>query len=104
MKVQYSQKPEKIRYMQRPDGSADVWLRKNVKKQTGEQEGEEFTYFEADEVYFNTRDTLEQVEANFEEYYAGNLPKPPAPEIPDSERIAALEAAMLDLAEVIANG
>lgn len=104
MKAQFSQKPEKIRYMKVSEGGADVWLRKNIKNQTGEMEGEEYSYYEADEVYFRTNDTKEQIEANFEEYFAGNLPKPPAPEIPDSERIAALEAAMLDLAEVIANG
>ena len=104
MKTQFSQKPEKIRYMQLPDGAADVWLRKNIKKQTGEQEGTQYTYFEADEVYFRTRDTKAEIAADFEEYFAGNLPKPPAPAVPDSERIAALESAMLDLAEVIANG
>lgn len=104
MKTQFSQKPEKIRYMPLPDGGADVWLRKNIKKQTGEQEGTEYTYFEADEVYFRTNDAKAEIEANFEEYFAGNLPKPPAPVVPDAERIAALEAAMLDLAEVVANG
>lgn len=104
MKTQFSQKPDKMLYMQLSDGSADVWLRKNIKKQTGEQEGEPFTYYVADEVYFRTRDAKEQIEANFEEYFAGNLPKPPVPSVSDSERISALEAAILDLAEVISNG
>ncbi len=104
MKVQYSQKPEKIRYMQLPEGGADVWLRKNIKKHTGEREGTEYTYYEADEVYFRTNVTKSEIEADFEEYFAGNLPKPPAPAVPDAERISALESAILDLAEVIANG
>lgn len=104
MKTQFSQKPDKIQYMPLPDGGADVWLRKNIKKQMGSMDGVQYTYYEADEVYFRTNDSKAQIETNFDEFFNGNLPKPPAPVVTDAERIAALEAAMLDLAEVIANG
>lgn len=104
MRVQYADKPDKIQYMPLPDGMADVWLRKNIEKQTGEMDSAQYTYYEADEVYFRTNDTKAQIESDFEKYFEENLPKPPKPVVSDSERIAALEAAVLDLAEVLANG
>lgn len=105
MKTQFSQKPEKIQYMPLPDGMADVWLRKNIAKVTVENDGvEPYEVYEADEVYFRTNDTKVQIEADFEKYFSENLPKSPKPVVSESERIAALEAAVLDLAEVLANG
>ena len=104
MKTQFTSSPAAIQYMPLPKGGADVWLRKDIVEKKGTENGTEYTFFEAEEVYFRTNASKNEIEASFEDYFAGNLPKPPAPVISDSERIAALEAAILDLGEVMANG
>lgn len=101
MKAHFTEQPGSIMYMPLPKGGADVWLRKNIAE---EHDDEGNTFYTADEVYFRTNEPKETIEADFEEYFSGNLPHPPAPKISDAERIAALEAAVLDLAEVMANG
>ena len=40
-KVFYNQQPEKIKYMAKPNGLADIWLRGNIKQEAIEQEGQE---------------------------------------------------------------
>lgn len=104
MKAQFTSKPEAIQYMPLPEGGADVWLRKDIAEMKDIEDGKEYTYYEAEEVYFRTSTPKEEIEADFEEYFAGNLPKPPTPEVSSEERIAALEAAILEMAEVMANG
>lgn len=96
MKVQFTEKPSEIMYMALPEGGADVWLRKNIEEKTGEQEGTEYTYYEADEVYFRTNESRDYVEEHFEELFEGSIPVPPIPEITLEERVAATEAAILE--------
>lgn len=104
MKTQFTSRPAAIQYMPLPKGGADVWLRKDIAEKKGTENDTEYTYFEAEEAYFRTNAPKAEIEANFEDYFAGNLPKPPAPVISDSERIEALEAAIMEIAEVMANG
>ena len=65
-KVFYPTQPERIKYMVKPSGKADVWLRDNIKEIAQEQDGQTYTQWEADETFIaDTILTLEQVAANF---------------------------------------
>ena len=72
-KVTFTEEPEVILYMPQVNDTADVWLRKNIeiKKDT---EGNE--YYKADEVYFNTRLTKEEVMEQFDSYFIIEEPEP----------------------------
>ncbi|MCD7784563.1 MAG: hypothetical protein LUH18_03130 [Oscillospiraceae bacterium] len=53
-----------------PDSElADVWLRKNIAEVKGEQDGESGTQYEADEVYFRTSLSEEDVAESFDELF-----------------------------------
>lgn len=95
----YESKPDELLYMPLPDGRADVWLRKNIAQ--AEQDGQ--TVWTAEEVYFRTVLTKERVEVDFDMLFEMGEPPKPA-HVSDTERLDALEAAILELAEVIANG
>lgn len=93
-----------IQYMPLPDGTADVWLRKNIEAVTGE-EGE--TYYEADEVYLRTELSLEEVQDKFDDVFEspeGYAIKAETEDEPASDlealtaRVAALETNMATLA------
>lgn len=56
----YDHKPETLKYMTLPDGQADVWIRHDIRQLTDE----EGTRWTADEVYFRTRQTQEEISAN----------------------------------------
>lgn len=111
----YTSKPGKIKYMALPDkaGTADVWLRKNIKQITvtpmepgpgGEPAAEE-QYWQADEVYFRAELTEAEVKERFEELFRDPpVPPEPLPEPTELERIEGLEAGLLELAEVIYGG
>lgn len=81
---------EAVKVEQRPDGQADVWLRKNIKQETVEPEGGGGPYaqYTADEVHLVKAVTQEEAEASFEELWA----EAETAETPQGERIAALEA------------
>ena len=65
-KAIFTEKPEAIKYMQKPNGKADVWLRAGIEEVTVEQEGEERTQWEAEETFVPDCElTLEQVKADF---------------------------------------
>lgn len=57
-------------YMQKPDGSADVWLRKNVE----EIEYEGTVMYQADEVYLSTRLSAAEIEKQFDSYFEEEIP------------------------------
>ena len=61
-KVMYSEKPTTMTYMALPNGMADVWLRGNIESVIDEDGGE---MFQADETYFRTSLTRQEVENNF---------------------------------------
>ena len=65
-KAIFTEKPEAIKYMQKPNGKADVWLRAGIEQVTVEQEGEECIQWEAQETFVPDCElTLEQVKADF---------------------------------------
>lgn len=78
-----------VKIEQRPDGQADVWLRKNITKETIEDEtsGEQREQWVADEVHLVKAITQEEAEASFDELWD----EAEASETPQDERIKALE-------------
>lgn len=65
-KVLFGEKPDRIKYMAKPDGKADVWLRDNIKEVQQEYEGQTYTQWEANETFLaDTNLTLAQVDENF---------------------------------------
>nr|DAS79058.1 MAG TPA: Chitin oligosaccharide deacetylase [Bacteriophage sp.] len=78
-----------VKVEQRPDGQADVWLRKNITEQAVEPEGggAPRTQYTADEVHLVKAITQEEAEASFDELWD----EAAAAETPQDERIKALE-------------
>ena len=65
-KAIFTEQPQRIKYMQKPNGKADVWLRADIKQVTVEHEGTECIQWEAQETFVGDTDlTLAQVEADF---------------------------------------
>lgn len=65
-KAYFSEKPEKILYMKKSNGLADVWLRANISNETMGQDDQEYQMWEADETFLqDTTLTIEQIEADF---------------------------------------
>lgn len=64
MTTYYDQKPQAIKYNLRPDGRADVWLRKNIKEvevQALEEGAAPSTNWQAEEEYFETDKALNTI-------------------------------------------
>lgn len=105
MKTVYNMKPDTIQYMPLPDGQADVWLRKNIEETRDEEKN---TVWEADEVYFRTSLDKESIAAAFEAMFLNggetkiNEETTNQPTV--EERLDAIEAAIMEIAEVMANG
>lgn len=80
---------EAVKIEQRPDGQADVWLRRNIqeKQVEPEGEGEPYTQYTADEVHLVKAITEDEAVERFDELWD----EAEAEETPQSERIAALE-------------
>lgn len=78
-----------VKVEQRPDGQADVWLRKNIQQVEVEPEdgGDPYTQYTADEVHLVKTMTQEEAEASFDDLWDEAV----AAETPQDERIAALE-------------
>ena len=85
---------EAVKIEQRPDGQADVWLRKNIKQEevTPEDGGEPYTQYAADEAHLVAAITQEEAEASFDKLWDEAV----AAETPQGERIKALEAVARD--------
>lgn len=101
MKVYYDSKPDAILYQPLPDGTANVYLRKNIaqaERSTFNQGGEETqTVWTADEKNIQTELSKEDVEASFDQLFlTADFPTPTL-----EERVSVLESAM---AEVTNNG
>lgn len=78
-----------VKVEQRPDGQADVWLRKNITEQTVEPAdgGVPCAQYTADEAHLVKAITQEEAEASFDELWD----EAAAAETPQDERIKALE-------------
>lgn len=105
MKVYYDSKPDAILYQPLPDGTANVYLRKNIaqaERSTFNQGGEETqTVWTADEKNIQTELSKEDAEANFEQLFlTADFPEPAL-----EERVAVLENAIAEMtSEVVSNG
>ena len=101
MLVYYDNEPEKVKYEKLPDGTANVYLRQNVKQvdQVTRTDGAETTVkvWTADEKNIQTTLTKEEVEAQFDTLVLSGDSRPSM-----SQRIAALEDAVSALTEAIA--
>lgn len=80
-----------VKVEQRPDGQADIWLRKNIQQVEAQPDdgGEPYAQYTADEAHLVKAMTQEEAEAAFDELWDEAV----AAETPQDERIAALEAA-----------
>lgn len=96
MKTFYSDKPESILYMKQADGTADVWLRKHIEPFEVEEGEIVSTGWQADEKYIQTTYSYDEVVVNFNALFEQDGPIQPRP-VSDSERLDALEQAMLEL-------
>lgn len=81
---------EAVKIEQRPDGQADVWLRKNIQQEevTPGDGGEPHTQYTADEAHLVKTITQEEADESFDELWDEAV----AAETPQDERIKALEA------------
>ena len=86
-----------VKVEQRPDGQADIWLRKNIQQEevTPEDGGEPYTQYTADEAHIVKAMTQEEAEAAFDELWDEAV----AAETPQDERIATLEAMAASLTD-----
>lgn len=67
----FTEMPESIRFESFPGKAARVWLRKNVAGEpVAAEDGAEYTAYKADEVYFETTATEDEVKAAFDDWYA----------------------------------
>lgn len=101
MKVYYDTEPEKILYQPLPDGTANVYLRKNItpaeRSTFNEDKEEKQSVWTADEKNIKTELSKDDVEANFDQLFlTADFPAPTL-----EERVAVLESA---IAEVTSNG
>lgn len=95
--VYYTQRPEDVLCAAGSHGGLDVWLRKNVT----EVQRDGLTLWQADEVNFHTDLSEETVRSEADRLF---VCPPGEANYSDRERIAALERAVRELAEVIADG
>lgn len=101
MLVYYDNKPEKVKYEKLPDGTANVYLRQNIKQIDQTQtnaDGNETTVnvWTADEKNIQTTLTEAQVEAQFDTLVLGGDSTPTL-----AQRVAALEDAISALADAL---
>ena len=102
MTVEFNAQPDEIMYMSRPDGTADVWLRKDITEcETENEDGEAVTYWTAEEVQLNTAMSADEVAENFDDLYTAAEEESYTAEVSDSERLDAIEAALLEITELI---
>lgn len=97
MKVYYDNEPEKILYQPLPDGTANVYLRKNIcqteRSQFNEDKEEKTLIWTADEKNFITKLSRDDIEQQFDLLFlTADIPKPTL-----EERISALEKGLMEV-------
>ena len=91
---------ETVKVEQRPDGQADVWLRRNITEQQAEgADGEGTSQWVADEVHIVRAVTQAEAEAAFDALWD----EAQAAEAPQGERVAALEQVAKAFTESVAS-
>lgn len=88
--VQFQTEPARIMYMPLPDGSADVWLRRDIRSETSEDGTEGWI---AEEVYLHTEKSRDEIARDFDAYFE--------PERTAEQRIESLESAVADLSGLV---
>ena len=81
-------KPAAMQYHPLGDGTAEVWLRKNIRQTTVEAEtgGEENLEYTYEEVYFRTTATQAEIEGNQDSYWeTGQGWEPEVPLTPEQK-------------------
>lgn len=103
--VQYSSQPAAVTMLVRPDGCAEYRLTKDV---ASEQDNDGNDVIQGKEVYFEVaagqpQPTVEDVTANFDQYWSSGIGWPANAAQPTTEeRIAALETDNLTALEAVA--
>lgn len=97
MKVYYDSKPDVILYQPLPDGTANVYLRKNIEQAErstfNEGKEEKMTVWTADEKHIITTMTQDEVTAGFDSLFlSADIPRPTL-----KERVIALEQAIMEV-------
>ena len=108
----FTEKPKEI-YFENFSGTAPnkVWMRRNIKKQTvTPEEGGAYTEYTADEVYFETSHSLDEVQADKDTYWSyGETWQPGVQDegIMDNKELTegfnSLQSGQLDLYDAIAS-
>lgn len=104
MKTMYAVQPEAIEYRSLGNGLNDIWLRKNIKHIEADLDDEtSCEHYEADEEYIRSDYAYEYVAENFDDVY--NEARVAAMgDVSLGERIDAIEAAIVDIMEVLYSG
>lgn len=64
-KTFFTERPERMAYLQQGDGTAEVWLRDNIER----EETEEGVRWSADEVMIRTHLSQDEIESQFDSYF-----------------------------------
>ena len=66
-KACYTERPDGIKYMSLPSGSADVWMRRNISEITDPETGN--MSYEADEAYMRTPAAEDDISSDFDKWF-----------------------------------
>lgn len=88
--VQSAEEPQIVLYMPLPDGMADVFLRRNVRRETDEDGTEIWT---AEEAQFRTEKTRNEIVESFDSYFT--------PQLTAEQQIAQLQADVKTLSDLV---
>ncbi len=109
----YASRPQEVEVFPLEKGT-DIILRKNIEEVTEEEGGKPYTVWECEELQCRTTETVTVVDVtnNFDAWwaYAESYKaqeaenEPTASGVTVSERLDAMEAAIMEIAEVITNG
>ena len=84
-------------------GKAHVWLRRNIVESTEDFDGQSVQVWDADEVYFYADETptLDEVDAEFATLWAEHEDDDLTPLERAQQRVAQLETALVELADLL---
>ena len=87
-------------------GKAHVWLRRNITESTEDFEGQPVQMWDADEIHYlaDETPTVESVEAEFDTLWVEREDDDLTPLERAQQRVAQLETAMVELADMLAGG
>lgn len=87
-------------------GKAHVWLRRNITESTEDFEGKPVQVWDADEVHYlaDETPTADEVEAEFATLWVEHEDDDLTPLERAQQRVAQLETAMVELADMLAGG